>query len=82
MSAVEVEFAEGDEETSRGPDGSRDPDIGDATDPLSQREITYRVLIRSVTNVLMVVLYMAFTLLRDRDSGVVVLDSEADDWEG
>lgn len=81
MSAVEVEFAEGDGSTEQEPGWSEDHSAHEASDPLSQREITYRVLIRSVTNVLMVVLYMAFTLLRDRDSGVVVLDSEADDWD-
>ena len=30
----------------------------------------------------MVILYMAFTLLRDRDAGVIVIDGdEADDWQ-
>jgi hypothetical protein len=35
--------------------------------------------------VVLVILYMAFTLIRDRDSGVVVLDEDAkrpeDDWD-
>lgn len=50
-----------------------------------EREITKRTLIEAVTSVVVVVLYMVFTLLRDRESGVVVLDDKdtgpADDWD-
>ena len=50
-----------------------------------EREVTKRHLIEAITSVVVVVLYMAFTLLRDRDSGVVVLDEDnrgpADDWK-
>ena len=47
-----------------------------------EKEVTKRELIRTVSNVLIMILYMVFTLLRDRDAGVVVLDGgEADDWE-
>jgi hypothetical protein len=49
-----------------------------------EREVTKRHMIEAITSVLVVVLYMVFTLFRDRDSGVVVLDDEsggpADDW--
>lgn len=49
------------------------------------REETKRVLIEVISKVVIVVLYMAFTLLRDRDTGVVVVDEgdkgAADDWE-
>ena len=48
-----------------------------------EREITKRQLIQSVSSLVVVVLYMLFTLLRDRDSGVVVIDpsdSPEDDW--
>jgi hypothetical protein len=45
-----------------------------------EREITKRRLIESITAVVLVVLYMAFSLFRDRDPGVVPLDS-ADDWK-
>jgi hypothetical protein len=46
------------------------------------REETKRQLIQSVTSIVVVVLYMIFTLLRDRESGVVVVDpDEGDDWE-
>lgn len=50
-----------------------------------EREITKRHLIESITSVVVVVLYMVFTLLRDREPGVVVLDPDDDgpddDWE-
>ena len=48
-----------------------------------EREITKRQLIQSVSSLVVVVLYMLFTLLRDRDSGVVVIDPSGgpeDDW--
>lgn len=47
-----------------------------------ERERTKRQLIESITTVLVVVLYMVFTLLRDREAGVVVVDGEGaeDDW--
>jgi hypothetical protein len=47
------------------------------------REETKRQLIQSVTSIVVVVLYMIFTLLRDRESGVVVVDPDegGDDWE-
>ena len=46
-----------------------------------EREVTKRQLIESVTTVLVVVLYMIFTLVRDRESGVVVIEpDERDDW--
>ena len=43
-----------------------------------EREVTKRRLIESLTSILVVILYMAFTLLREREAGVVVLDDEAD----
>ena len=51
-----------------------------------EREITKRHLIEAISSVLVVVLYMAFTLFRERDSGVVVIDGDdrhgpEDDWE-
>lgn len=48
-----------------------------------EREVTKRQLIQSVSSILVVILYMLFTLLRERDSGVVVVDDEgsADDWD-
>jgi hypothetical protein len=48
-----------------------------------EREITKRQLIQSVSSLVVVVLYMLFTLLRERDSGVVVIDPTGgpeDDW--
>jgi len=49
-----------------------------------EREVTKRQLIQSVSSIVVVVLYMLFTLLRDRDAGVVVIDPDAengaDDW--
>ena len=48
-----------------------------------EREVTKRQIVQSITTVVVVILYMVFTLLRDRDSGVVVVDPEdgADDWQ-
>jgi hypothetical protein len=48
-----------------------------------EREVTKRQLIQSISTVLVVILYMVFTLMRDRDAGVVVLDPDdpADDWD-
>lgn len=47
-----------------------------------EREVTKRQLIQSVSSILVVILYMLFTLLRERDAGVVVIDDEGpeDDW--
>ena len=98
MSAVEVEISE--EETSGSADagGSRKSDAADAGDRSGEgrrrrrsgadveveREVTKRELIRSASNILVVILYMIFTLLRDRDAGVIVIDddeTDADDWQ-
>jgi hypothetical protein len=49
-----------------------------------EREVTKRQLIQSITTVVVVILYMAFTLLRDREAGVVVVDPDddgQDDWQ-
>jgi hypothetical protein len=55
----------------------RDPEIE------IEREITKRHLIEAITSVVVVVLYMAFTLFRDRESSVVVVDADGpeDDWD-
>lgn len=50
-----------------------------------ERELTKRQLVESLTSILVVVLYMAFTLLRERESGIIVLDDDGDygpedDW--
>jgi hypothetical protein len=50
-----------------------------------EREVTKRQLVESVTSILVVILYMAVTLLRERESGLIVLDDEGDygpedDW--
>lgn len=44
-----------------------------------EREVTKRALIEAVTSVVLVVLYMLYSFLRDRDPGVVALDG-SDDW--
>jgi hypothetical protein len=52
-----------------------------------EKEVTKRALIDAVTRLLVVVLYMAFTLFREREAGVVALDPDdgdggpEDDWE-
>lgn len=84
MSAVKVEIADA-------PPHEEEPEASAAEEPESapppgphpavEREITKRELIRSVANILIVILYMVFTLLRDRDAGVVVVDpDDSDDW--
>ena len=48
-----------------------------------EREVTKRQMIESLTSILVVILYMAFTLLREKESGVIVLDEDygpEDDW--
>lgn len=47
-----------------------------------EREVTKRHLIEAVTSVVIVILYMAFSLLQSRDRGVVTLGSGSpdDDW--
>jgi hypothetical protein len=47
-----------------------------------EREVTKRQLIQSITTVVVVILYMVFTLMREREAGVVVVDPDdsADDW--
>jgi hypothetical protein len=57
-----------------------------AADVEVERERTKRALIEAITRLVAIVLYMAFTLIRERDAGVVALDpsdddaSPADDW--
>jgi hypothetical protein len=47
-----------------------------------EREVTKRQIIQSVSTIVVVILYMVFTLLRDRETGVVVVDpDEGDDWD-
>jgi hypothetical protein len=92
MSAVEVEIAEEIGSGNAPPEAERD----DRTDETRrrrtkresvevdiEREVTKRQLIQSISSIVVVVLYMVFTLLRDRDAGVVVVDPEdgGDDWE-
>ena len=88
MSTVEVEIAREATDEDRGSSGqersqerSQRRSRASSTDPDVEREVTKRELIRSVSNILIVVLYMVFTLLRDRDAGVVVMDGDEDDWE-
>lgn len=48
-----------------------------------EREVTKRHLIETVSSLLVVVLYMVFTLVRDRDAGVVSIGDGGpeDDWQ-
>lgn len=52
-----------------------------------EREITKRHLIEAISSIVVVLLYMAFTLFRERGDHVVVLDDDnddkgpADDWQ-
>ncbi|MFT4625957.1 MAG: hypothetical protein ACI8PZ_004628 [Myxococcota bacterium] len=92
MARVEVDFApepeeEPDDEASPEPEEAprerRRRHSEPAVEVEIEREITKRQLIKSVTTLVVVLLYMVFTLLRDRESGVVVVDpddGDADDW--
>ncbi len=48
-----------------------------------ERERTKQHLIDAISKIVVVILYMVFALMRDRDSGVVVLDEKGDkdDWD-
>ena len=63
--------------------GERRKRRADSPDVEIAREETKRQLIQSVTSIVVVILYMIFTLLRDRESGVVVVDPDDadDDWD-
>jgi hypothetical protein len=91
MSAVEVEVAE-DMPGSDGPEPEAPRRAKKAASPPPprapveveiEREVTKRQLIQSVSTILVVILYMVFTLLRDREAGVVVVDPDdaSDDWD-
>jgi hypothetical protein len=60
-----------------GQDRRREP--RDGVEVEIEREVTKRAIIDAVTRLLTVILYMAFTLVRERDAGVVALDPEDDD---
>lgn len=85
MSAVEVEIAEEIPETEDRPraEEPRGRRRRDAVEVEIEREVTKRQLIQSISSIVVVVLYMIFTLLRDRDTGVVVVDPDdaSDDWD-
>ena len=90
MARVDVEVAEAGEEGDRPTEEASEP--SDPPPPRArrtrevevEREVTKRQLIQSITTVVVVILYMAFTLLRDREAGVVVVDPDddgQDDWQ-
>ena len=96
MSAVEVEVQFADETSGRipgtppGGEPQGEPKAEQKARPKREsveveieREVTKRQLIQSVSTILVVLLYMVFTLLRDRDGGVVVVDPDegGDDWD-
>ena len=87
MSAVEVEIAEdigsGNTPPDTEPEEPRTRRKRESVEVDIEREVTKRQLIQSISTIVVVVLYMVFTLLRDRDAGVVVVDPEdaGDDWD-
>lgn len=97
MSAVEVEVQFADDTPGRGipdpPPGGESHEgpkaerqtrsKRESVEVEIEREVTKRQLIQSVSTILVVLLYMVFTLLRDRDGGVVVVDPDegSDDWD-
>ena len=89
MARIHVETGEGDsEDTSESeeePRRRRKRSGATHVDVEIEREVTKRQLVESLTSILVVVLYMAFTLLRERESGIIVLDEDGDygpedDW--
>lgn len=54
-------------------------DAKDHVDVEIEREVTKRAIIESITRLVVVILYMGFTLVREREAGVVALDPEDDD---
>jgi hypothetical protein len=59
--------------------------VVDAFDIEVERERTKRELIRAITSIVVMIIYMAFTLWRERDPGVVVVGEgeggPEDDWD-
>lgn len=88
MSRVPIDSEAPDAKNEAGPDVAGD---AEPTDPGRrrapsveieiERERTKRHLIEAITQIVVVILYMAFTLIRERDSSVVVLDGDGDDWK-
>lgn len=46
-----------------------------------EREKTRQALIQGVVTVVLVLLYMAYSLLRDRSASVMPIGGAADDWD-
>lgn len=46
-----------------------------------EKQITKRLLIETIGSIVVVIIYIAFAFLRDRDPGIVSLDGSASDWE-
>jgi len=90
MARIDVETGEADSEDSKGseeeePRRRRKRSGATHVDVEIEREVTKRQLVESLTSILVVILYMAFTLLRERESGLIVLDEDGDygpedDW--
>jgi len=55
-----------------------EPGVSVGAQEVIEKEITKRTLIESVTSVVLVVLYMMFSFLRDKEPGVVPLDGGQD----
>jgi hypothetical protein len=88
MARVAVEVAEPEADRTDADEATSGPEEAPKrrrADVEVEREITKRQIVQSITTVVVVILYMVFTLLRERDAGVVVVDPDdegADDWEG
>ena len=89
MARIHVETGEGDSEdtteSEEEPRRRRKRSGATHADVEIEREVTKRQLVESLTSILVVVLYMAFTLLRECESGIIVLDEDGDygpedDW--
>ena len=78
MSSVHVDVGEGDDGTDEGARKRRRRG-SNAADIEIEREVTKQKLIESITSIVVVILYMVFTLMREREAGIVVLDGADDD---
>lgn len=84
MARVHVEPESEDDQTEEEPEPRRRR-TSNTADVEIEREKTLRLLIDAITRVVVIVLYMGFTLVRERDAGLVVLDPDddtgpEDDW--
>jgi hypothetical protein len=83
----DLEDVDGTEEVEPDPPPRKRRGRRSGSDVAVEREVTKRHMIEAISSIVVVVLYMLFTLLRERDQGFVAIDPEdgdgpEDDWQG